>query len=606
VWRVNTDGSVPVKLTAPRQSATAPRWSSDGAIIAFVANGAGSNVAQIWLLPSDGGEASQLTTHATSVSAVSWSPDRTFLYFLAADPPSEQETRTQKEGDDVFAFEEDFKQVHLWRIAVADKAEQPLTRGDSSIQSYELSRDGRKIVVHRAPGPFQEHSANGDIGLVDAGGGDIVPLAASQFRQSGARLSPDNSKVLFVAMPGYYTDRLFVVNADGGTPERLIPEFPHQVVDADWSKTGDAIFVLANLGLHTELFCLDLATGRTTQLTEGQHDLALWTYHPATDQHLVAIDSASGPGDLWVLPAGGTVSSGRQVTRVFDYLAREFSLPRQERVEWKGADGVRVEGILNYPLDYKPGARYPLVVRDGGVIFSSMKFGFGSWGGYTQVLAAKGYAVLETNPRGVGGYGDEFLRDMVGHYFQNAHLDVLAGVDRVIEMGVADPGRLARMGWSAGGTMTNKLLTVTDRFKAASSGAGVVNWISMYAQSDVRYYRTPWFGGTPWQANAPFSSYWDHSPLKDLSKVKTPTLILVGESDVRVPPAQSVELYRALKSNGVPTRLYIAPREPHGWRELRHQLFKMNAELEWFEKYVTGRPYIREVPPPPDASRPTS
>ena len=153
---------------------------------------------------------------------------------------------------------------------------------------------------------------------------------------------------------------------------------------------------------------------------------------------------------------------------------------------------------------------------------------------------------------------------MVGHYFQNAHLDVLAGVDELVKRGVADPDRLVRMGWSAGGTMTNKLITMTDRFKAASSGAGIVNFVSMYAQSDVRYYRTPWFRGTPWQKDAPTDLYWEQSPLKDVAKIKTPTLILVGEKDVRVPSPQSVELYRALKANGVPTRLYIAPREPHG------------------------------------------
>jgi dipeptidyl aminopeptidase/acylaminoacyl peptidase len=173
----------------------------------------------------------------------------------------------------------------------------------------------------------------------------------------------------------------------------------------------------------------------------------------------------------------------------------------------------------------------------------------------------------------------------------------MAGVDRVIEMGVADPDRLVRMGWSAGGTMTNKLLTLTDRFKAASSGAGIANFISMYAQTDVRYYRTPWFGATPWQKNAPIDLYWQQSPLKDIWKVKTPTLILVGENDVRVPAPQSIELYRSLKANGIPTRLYIAPREAHGWRELRHQLFKMNVELDWFERYVMGREYEWEKAP---------
>ncbi len=143
---------------------------------------------------------------------------------------------------------------------------------------------------------------------------------------------------------------------------------------------------------------------------------------------------------------------------------------------------------------------------------------------------------------------------------------------------------------------------MTDRFKAASSGAGIVNFVSMYAQSDVRYYRTPWFRGTPWQKDAPTDLYWEQSPLKDVAKIKTPILILVGEKDVRVPSPRSVELYRALKANGVPTRLYIAPREPHGWRELRHQLFKMNAELEWFEEYANERTYQWEDAPVADAA----
>ena len=139
------------------------------------------------------------------------------------------------------------------------------------------------------------------------------------------------------------------------------------------------------------------------------------------------------------------------------------------------------------------------------------------------------------------------------------------------------------MGWSAGGHLTNKLVTTTTRFKAASAGAGVADWTSMYAQSDARSNRTPWFGGTPWQKNAPIAMFWNHSPIKDAANVKTPTLFFVGENDVRVPLAQSVEMYRALKSNGVPTQLFVAPREGHQWVELRHQIFKANTELAWFE-----------------------
>jgi dipeptidyl aminopeptidase/acylaminoacyl peptidase len=156
---------------------------------------------------------------------------------------------------------------------------------------------------------------------------------------------------------------------------------------------------------------------------------------------------------------------------------------------------------------------------------------------------------------------------------------------------------MAKMGWSAGGHMTNKIITYTTRFKAAASGAGAADWVSMYAQSDVRTYRTPWFGGTPWQKNAPIETYWENSPLKYVSNVTTPTIFLVGQADERVPMPQSVEMYRGLKSNGVPTHLYVAPREGHGWQELRHRLFKSNVELDWFEKWVTKRPYTWEKVP---------
>jgi dipeptidyl aminopeptidase/acylaminoacyl peptidase len=595
VWRVAADGSGLLQLTNGPDGESSPRWSPDGTTLAFVAKRGDDTFDQIYLLSTEGGEARRLTRHASAVDAIQWSPDGRQLYFLAPEPKSAEQKKREKAKDDVVAFDEDYKQVHLWRVGVADGREERLSEGDFSLRSYGLSRDGSRVVCHRAPTPRYDDWDESEVWVTDADFRGGVQLTHNAVPENGAALSPDNQWVLFLSdsnerFETYYNDNLFVVPAGGGAARLLLPELPHEVRDAAWSKDGRSIYFLANTGVRVELFAVEVASGALRQLTRGDHTTSDWSYAAAADRHVFTLETPDSPGDVWTLPGPGGAEPAR-VTRIFDDLAARFALPRQEAIRWQGADGATVEGLLFYPLGYETGRRYPLVVQTHGGPASSDTFVFGSWGDYVQVLTAMGYAVLQPNYRGSTGYGDAFLRDMVGGYFRQAHLDVMAGVDHLIAHGIADGERLVKMGWSAGGHMTNKLITFSDRFKAASSGAGAVNWISMYGQSDVRHYRTPWFGGTPWQRDAPIDSYWRNSPLSEIAKVKTPTLILVGEKDVRVPPPQSIELYRALRANGVPARLYIAPREPHGWRELRHRLFKINVELEWFERYARGREY---------------
>jgi dipeptidyl aminopeptidase/acylaminoacyl peptidase len=420
--------------------------------------------------------------------------------------------------------------------------------------------------------------------------------------ETEAELSPDGSQVLFIAeasdgLEPYYNSNAFLAPAGGGSVRPLVRDFPHAIDHASWSRDGKVVFASANLGVRSEVFRIDVATGDTTALTGGEHAVVTWQAVPEAGQLLVQLDEPTRLGDAWVVPMDGTAA--KRVTGVFDALSREFRLPRQEQVTWKGVDGVTIEGLLFYPLDYTPGRRYPLVVQLHGGPAESDKFGYGAGFimNYVPVLTAKGYAVLRPNYRGSAGYGNAFLRDVVGHYFNQMHLDVLAGIDAVVAKGIADPDRLAVMGSSAGAHLTNKLITVTTRFKAASSWGGVANWVSMFAETDTRSGRSIWFGGTPWEKDAPVDAFWTNSPLKDVSRVKTPTMLIVGENDTRVPPAQSIEMYRGLVANHVPTRLYIVERETHQWVELRHQVFKANAELEWFERYVMGRGYTWETPP---------
>ena len=605
IYRIDSDGSGEVQLTNGEDGESSPRWSPDGTRVAFLAKRGENEHTQIYVMRNRGGEASPLTNHDSSVGSFQFSPDGKHIFFVASDPKSAEEKKKDKLKDDVFAFDEDYKQRHLFRVGTDGDGPQQaerLTEGDYSVIGFRLSDDGMRIAHHRSVSPLVDNRDEGEVWLMDADGGNALQLTDNTVSEFGAQLSPDGAHVMFLSdssadFETYFNDNIFVLPAAGGAHRVLYEDMPHEVNSARWAPDG-SIYFTANTGVRTELFHGALDDDAPKALTAGDHSLTGWNFSAAAGKHVFGISNRENNGDLHLLPADG--GDPVKVTSVFDYLAETFELPVQEAIRWTGDDGAEVEGLLYYPLDYQEGERYPLVVQTHGGPAASDKFGFGRWSSYVQVLTARGWAVFKPNYRGSTGYGDEVLRDMVGHYYRQSHLDVMTGVDHLIELGIVDGDRMAKMGWSGGGHMTNKIITHTDRFKAAASGAGAVNWISMYGTSDVRIYRTPWFGGTPWQEDAPIDTYWGHSPLKDIYKVTTPTIVLVGENDVRVPPEQSVELYRALKSNGVDTHLYIAPREPHGWRELRHELFKVNVEIDWFERHVRGIEYEWETAPGDD------
>jgi dipeptidyl aminopeptidase/acylaminoacyl peptidase len=596
IYRINADGTNQVQLTFGERGESSPRWSPDGKAVAFTARRDADANNQIYLLDTDGGEARRVTNHNSAPGELTWAPDGKSIWFAATDAKTAEERDKDRVQDDVYAFEEtNFKQRHVWTTDLAGKLKK-ITQGDFSVMSYDLSNDATRLVTVRSTSPLLEHQRFGEVWISDADGRNARQLTRNEVGETNASLSPDNSTVAFTAGANskfeiYYNDRIFTVPAAGGTPTILLPNEPFEVQGVAWADSK-SLFALANMGVHNELVRIDVATGKMRALTKGEHNIGNWRYSDSANTHAFTRNTPARASEVHLLPAAGGELS--RVTNAFDYVDKQFRITRQERLTWKGADGQQVEGILFYPLDYQKGRRYPLIVYTHGGPAESDKFGFSS---DVQVYAAKGYAVLRPNYRGSAGYGDAFLRDVVNGYFNQMHLDVMTGVDAVIAMGLADPNKLVKMGWSAGGHLTNKMITFTDRFKAASSGAGAANWISMYAQSDHREFRTPWFGGTPWQKDAPIDLYWKHSPLRDVANVHTPTIFLVGESDPRVPLPQSVEMYRALKYNGVPTKLYVAPREGHGWGELRHRLFKFQIEMEWFEKWVHDRAYTWEKVP---------
>ena len=601
LWRQNIGGGAPVQLTFSDGGVQGGglQWSPDGKTLLFLRDG------QISLLPTDGGEPRALPKHATTVSALSWSPDGTAVYFLASDPRTSEERERERVRDDVFAVDETYKQRQLWKIVVSTGAETQVTTGDASVTEYKLSADSKRIAMLRAPSPADMDAFRGDVWVMDADGENPRAVTSNTIEEKGIDLAPDGTQVLFLAdtnerFEPYYPTNLFIVPAAGGTPRSAVPDFKYTFEQAVWTPDGKSIIATVNMGVHSEFFQIDVAARRARQLTDGAHYIPpTWTAVPSAERLVFQLDEPTRFGDVWTLPMTGAQATPTRVTRRFDALERDFALPRQEKAEWKGADGTAIEGVLFYPVDYHPGQRYPLVVQLHGGPMESDKFGVGAGLTlhYVPVLAAKGYFVLRPNYRGSAGYGPAFARDVINGYFHQMASDVMLGVDALIASGLVDQDRLVVMGWSAGGTLVNKLVTMTDRFKVASSGAGISNWISLYGQTDSTSFRRTWFGGTPWRKDAPFELFWNNSPIKDVANTKTPTLFFVGEADARVGLAQSLEMYRGLKSLNVPTQLHVGPGELHQWGGLRHLLMKANIELEWFEKYANHRAYVWEKAP---------
>jgi len=325
-----------------------------------------------------------------------------------------------------------------------------------------------------------------------------------------------------------------------------------------------------------------------TQLTRNQ-GAATIQYHHDTSQFVIAYENPQRPRDYYLAkPADLNRRDAWMRLSDGNPEIEKFALGAYETVKWKSSDGEMVEGVLVKPVGFDPKKRYPLIVQLHGGPASAYMLNFSStYGTYTHVFAAGGYAVFQPNYRGSSNYGEKFRNQISGDYFRQGFDDIMTGVDSLIARGVADPDQLGMMGWSAGGHWSNWTLTHTNRFKAISSGAGAVNWISMYAETDVHPNREFYFQGTPYEN-------WDHyiamSPLKYIKNAKTPTLIHVGHDDPRVPRPQSEELHMALKKLGVPTEFIVYPKMGHGLSEPRYQMIKMVAEYKWFEKWIRGKP----------------
>jgi dipeptidyl aminopeptidase/acylaminoacyl peptidase len=619
IWSVPTSGAAPARqITSGEKGDTQPQWSPDGRFISFVsARGTGEDVkAQVYLMRADGGEAAKLTDSKESVSSYSWSPDSSRIAYVTTDPRSAEEEASIKKRDDERVFEGDFRFAHIWVIDVEVRLKADATAGngtDGNVASgfsrtsritegtaYTVAGapswapDGKRFVFGAGATPMLRDNRR-DIYLANLDTKQIDKLSTNFGSDTSPKWSPDGKSIAWTSEP-YTGAPLPDGTAPGVTMQsklmlydvaaRSIKDVSSPAFDTDagnpvWTAEGNRVMFVAGKRAYNEAFAYDLTTGRYTQLSTRK---TLQGASISKDGRTIALtmDSPDSASEVYVTDPA--FQNFRKLTTTNPQLA-ELAQGATEVVTWKSTDGMEVEGVLLKPVGFEAGRKYPtLVVAHGGpagAYVNGFRLG-GLEGG--QVWANKGWAVFYPNPRGSTNYGEKFLQHNVSDWGGGDYKDIMTGVDALVARGIADPDKLAHIGWSYGGYMTAWVITQTTRFKAAMVGAGLTNMWSMYGTNDIPSVLISYFGGIPNAKTLPL--YLDRSAMSHIDKVTTPTLILHGAQDERVPVGQAQELYRGLKDRGKATELVFYPREGHGFTEYYHQKDRMQRIYDWVTKYT--------------------
>ena len=589
LWMVATAGGAPVRLTNHPALDDQPRWSPDGRWIAFVS--ARSGKPQLHRLAVAGGEPEQLTESKTGVQAFAWSPDGGRIAFVAPRDPTPEEEQKQKEKDDAIEVDRNFIPARLQVLEVATRKVTVLSKGDYQVMGPRWSPDGRQLAFTTVPTPRADDMRFSDIRVLDVATGAERTLVAGPGPDANPAWSPDGQWIAYTTNPSKAVAmtqaRLAVIPAAGGASRTLGADFLHEPGAPAFSPDGQQLYFWAQARTRTELFRVPFAGGVVTKVSDTRGASSRFAMgDPSLSADGTAIAFSRGaidtPDEVYVarLDAPWTQVA---LTTLNPELA-SVTMARGEVIRWKGKDGMEIEGVLTYPVGYQPGKRYPTVAVIHGGPSGVWTEAFGaSWYHPAQVYAAQGWLVFQPNIRGSSGYGEKFqsanYRDWGGGDFQ----DIQTGLDDLVKRGLADSTRMAQSGWSYGGYMTAWTLTQTNRFKAVMVGAGLTNMYSMYSTNDLQLVLEDYFGAEPWDDE---QSYRRASAMVHIKKARTPTLILHGQVDTRVPVGQAQELYMGLKKNDVPVELVFFPREPHGLLEPRHQADKLTRELQFFAKHV--------------------
>lgn len=606
IWMIGIDGSNDRQITFSHESENSPRWSPDGRYLSFTSSRPGKTRGnQVWLLDRNGGEARQLTEIKGRLQGHEWSPDSKRIALLIGDPdpeaepsPSPQPGATPRVPKPIVIDRYRYKQdgagyllsgrhTYIYLFDVATKKLERLTKSKWDESSPSWSPDGTRIAFMSNHSDDPDRDPSAQLWVADARPGateKALTPATTRAGRSRPEWSPDGKWIAYLEgdekkYGAYSMDRLALVPSDGSSaPTRLkaVEDLDRGVSSPRFNADGKSIRFLVIDDRSVYPMKANLSGGAAERLLSPPVVMSNWN---TVAGRTVAISGGdSKANEIYVWEDSGL----RQLTHQNDALLAELEFGVTEEISFKSKDGTQVNGLLTYPVGYVKGTKVPLLLRIHGGPNSQDQH---SMSVERQMFAANGYAVLAVNYRGSAGRGQKFSRAIFADWGNYEVQDLLAGVDHVVKMGVADPDRLGVGGWSYGGILTDYLIASDNRFKAATSGAGTAFTVAFYG-TDQYIIQYDYEIGPPWNPQA-WEIYQKISyPFLHADRIQTPTLFLGGERDFNVPVQGSQQMYQALRSLGIDTQLIIYPNENHGIQRPSYQRDRMERYLAWYDKYI--------------------
>lgn len=629
IWLADVETGASFQLTRGKKSNENPQWSPNGKWLAFATeremsmpnSGATAEkteakpaARQIWLISPRGGEAWPLTRHESNVGGFRWSRDGKKIAFTAPESETKALKDRKEKYSDYEVYQQDYSQNQIWVVDVtsaettfsAVKATQITKDPNLNVEGFSWSPDSSRIAFRATSNPLLAFSGDADLYLVDLAHENAVhKTVALEGPEGNPLFSPDGQQLAFTTALGqkysFYLNSHIATVSVATVLERPVTQ-PSEVEDLttrfdedpnliQWGPDGIYFSGLQKTASH--LFRIDPKSRNITRLTSPDN-FAMGSVSFTTDFKGMGLTAIDGRHITEVFVSATTPFAPRKLTDMNAQL-RDWSVGTVEMIFWKSQDGTPIEGVLHKPADFDSHKKYPLlVVIHGGPTGISRALLNPSDRYYPiQLFLAKGALVLEPNYRGSAGYGEKFRALNVRNLGVGDMWDVMSGVDALIARGWVDETRLGCMGWSQGGYISAFLTTNTDRFKAISVGAGISDWMTYYVNTDITPFTRQYLHATPWDDPAIYALT---SPITNIRKAKTPTLIQHGQFDKRVPIPNGFELYQGLIDQGVPARMIIYAGFGHGITKPKSNRAVLQHNLDWFNHYVWNEPIPKDSP----------